>query len=68
MYFDSISAALQMEGHGAFVWSAYLISFLVVVLMILAPRARQRKLLGHLKAQQRRLAGQPVADNPRTPE
>ena len=68
MYFDSISAALHMEGHGAFVWSAYLISLLVVTLMILAPRARQRKLLGHLKAQQRRLAGQPAADKSRTPE
>ena len=68
MYFDSISAALHMEGHGAFVWSAYLISLLVVAAMILAPRARQRKLLGDLKAQQRRLDGQPVADKPRTPE
>ena len=68
MYFDSISAALHMEGHGAFVWSAYLISLLVVALMILAPRARERKLIGHLKAQHRRQAGQPVADKPRTPE
>jgi len=68
MYFDSLSAALQMEGHGAFVWSAYLISLLVIALMILAPRARARKLLGHLKAQHRRQAGQPIADKPRTPE
>ena len=68
MYFDSLSAALQMEGHGAFVWSAYLISLLVVALMILAPLARERKLIGHLKAQHRRQAGQPIADKPRTPE
>ena len=68
MYFDSLSAALHMEGHGAFVWAAYLISLLVVLLMILAPRARERKLLGHLKAQHRRMAGQPVADKPITAE
>ncbi|MGB0765236.1 MAG: heme exporter protein CcmD, partial [Luminiphilus sp.] len=40
MYFDSVTAALNMEGHGAFVWSAYGITFLVLAFMLLQPLLR----------------------------
>ena len=42
MYFDSLGAALAMDGHGAFVWSAYLITMLVLATILLAPRRRRR--------------------------
>ncbi len=54
MYFDSVSAALAMGGHGAFVWSAYLISTLVVIATLLGPWRRQRKFLQQLAARIKR--------------
>tara|TARA_R110000772_G_scaffold58539_8_gene132740 strand:- start:8031 stop:8234 length:204 start_codon:yes stop_codon:yes gene_type:complete len=60
MYFDSVAAALQMDGHGAFVWSAYFITIGVVVLMVYAPRRREKRFLRQLEGQIRRSEG----DNP----
>ena len=54
MYFDSLGAALSMDGHGAYVWSAYAISLLVLVLLVRAPRRRQRTFLRHLAGEQKR--------------
>ena len=54
MYFDSVEAALSMAGHGGYVWSAYTISLLVVALILLAPRRRQRKFLRRLAGEQKR--------------
>ena len=54
MYFDSVQAALSMDGHGGFVWSAYGICLLVLMLILLAPRRRQRKLLRRLAGEQKR--------------
>ncbi|MBT4521474.1 MAG: heme exporter protein CcmD, partial [Halieaceae bacterium] len=45
MFFDSFSAALHMGGHGGFVWSAYLITLLVVIILLVAPWRRERALL-----------------------
>lgn len=57
MYFESLSAALAMEGHGMYVWSAYFICVLVIVAILVRPWRRQRKFLqnksGELKRQQR---------------
>jgi len=61
MYFDSVGAALAMDGHGAFVWSAYAISLLVVLFILVAPRRRQRKFLRQLAAEQKRLQRGPNA-------
>ena len=54
MYFDSVYDALLMEGHGGFVWSAYLFTALVLTLVLLGPRIKERKILARLKAEQRR--------------
>ncbi len=57
MYFASACAALQMEGHGGYVWSAYLIAVVVLAVVIILPRRRAkafvRQLQGTLKRQQR---------------
>ncbi len=54
MYFDSINAAVAMEGHGVYVWSAYAITLVVVLLILLAPRRRQQKFLRQLSGEQKR--------------
>ena len=61
MYFDSLAAALAMEGHGGFVWSAYGICLAVLVLILLAPRRRQKKLLLQLAGEQKRQSSSPTA-------
>lgn len=54
MYFDDFSAALNMDGHGAFVWSAYLITTFVVLALLAAPRRRQQKFLRQLAGELKR--------------
>ncbi len=60
MYFHSLDAVLHMDGHGAFVWSAYLITAAVVTVMLLAPRRRQRRFLRQLAGELRRQQGRSV--------
>ena len=54
MYFDSLRAALLMEGHGAFVWSAYAMSSLVIAVLLIVPLRRRRALLNRLASESRR--------------
>ncbi len=61
MYFDTLDAVLHMDGHGAFVWSAYLITAVVVTLLLVAPRRRQRRFLRQLAGEVRRRQRGPVA-------
>ncbi len=37
MYFDSVADALAMGGHGAFVWGADVITFLIIFFVLLRP-------------------------------
>ncbi|MDP5063387.1 MAG: heme exporter protein CcmD [Haliea sp.] len=57
MYFESLSAVLQMDGHGTFVWSAYFITLGVIVSMIYVPRRREKRFLRQLGGQIRRSEG-----------
>ena len=36
MYFESLAAAWDMDGHGLYVWSAYALTALPLVLMAVA--------------------------------
>ena len=58
MYFDSVTAALTMDGHGAFVWSAYVITFLVLAFMLVQPLLRGRRLARAIRAEQQRQAAE----------
>jgi heme exporter protein D len=53
MYFESFSAAIDMAGHGGYVWSAYAISLVVIGYLLIAPRLRgqrlQRQIAGELR-------------------
>lgn len=54
MYFDSIQAALAMDGHGTFVWAAYAITLAVLALMLWLPARRERWLRRELAGNFRR--------------
>ena len=60
MYFDSLDGLLHMDGHGGFVWAAYIITCTVVALLLLAPRRRQRRFLRQLAGELRRQQGAAV--------
>ena len=64
MYFESFSAAIDMAGHGGYVWSAYAISLVVIGYLLIAPRLRgqrlQRQIMGELR---RNSSAKPVHDS-----
>lgn len=66
MYFDSLRALLDMDGHGLYVWSAYGISLMVMILLVLAPFRRRRRLLVAIRASQRREAAAAARFMPQT--
>ena len=43
MRFESLSDLWSMHGHGAFVWSAYAIALVVLIAIVCAPLARQKR-------------------------
>ena len=57
MYFDSVHALLTMDGHGVYVWSAYLVTIAVIAATLLAPRYRRKRLLQQLTAELKRTKG-----------
>jgi heme exporter protein D len=59
MYFDSLQAALSMDGHGAYVWTAYLMTLLVLAIMLILPIRRQKALLREVAGSARRAQGKP---------
>jgi len=44
MYFESLQDLLFMNGHGAYVWSAYTIGFAVLAVLIWQPLNRHAQL------------------------
>ncbi len=60
MYFDSLAAALSMDGHGGYVWTAYGICLVVLAVILLAPRRRQKRFLRQLAGEQKRGQGSPT--------
>ncbi len=54
MYFESVQAAITMDGHGAYVWAAYGITALVLVQLLLWPFRGRQRFLRELRAEQRR--------------
>lgn len=59
MYFDSLHALLTMEGHGVYVWTAYLVSTTVIAIVLLAPWYRRKRFLQQLAAELSRAQGVP---------
>jgi heme exporter protein D len=63
MYFDSLHALLTMDGHGVYVWSAYLVTIAVIAVTLLAPRFRHKRLLQQLPGELKRARSAPGADS-----
>jgi len=57
MYFDSLSAALHMEGHGMYVWLAYGVTLVVIATILLAPLRRRKRQLRAIAGELRRARG-----------
>ncbi|MEP5764511.1 MAG: heme exporter protein CcmD [Halieaceae bacterium] len=57
MQFDSLAAALAMDGHGAYVWFVALVTFAVIAGLLLLPSLSSRRFLreqdGILRREQR---------------
>ena len=54
MYFESLAAVWHMDGHGFYVWLAYALTALPLVLMVWLPLKRIRQHWRWLQAEQRR--------------
>jgi len=59
MYFDSIEALLNMNGHGGYVWAAYLISIVVIAAILIAPVRRRKNILQQLAGELKRKQAEP---------
>lgn len=59
MYFDSLHALLTMDGHGFYVWTAYLVTLVVVALTLISPLRRRKRFLQQLAAELKRNQGAP---------
>ena len=51
--FENIPSFISMGGHGVYVWACYIITFIVLTLLVLAPFWQKKHLLKQLKHQQR---------------
>ena len=56
MYFESLAAVWHMDGHGFYVWLAYALTALPLVIMVWLPLKRMRQHWHWLQAEQRRVA------------
>jgi heme exporter protein D len=54
MYFESLAAVWHMDGHGFYVWLAYALTALPLVIMVWLPLKRMRQHWRWLRAEQRR--------------
>lgn len=62
-HFESVSAFLDMGGHGLFVWSAYGITIAIMLWLLLAPVARSRTLTRQIHRHQQRAHSQNVSEH-----
>lgn len=60
MYFDSWSGFLAMEGHGLYVWSAYIVAMLVIAYNLVAPLLAKRLVVAQVRRQERLVRSQVV--------
>jgi len=51
VYFESLSQALHMAGHGGYVWTVVALSALVIAGLLLGPAMASRRTLAQLRLQ-----------------
>lgn len=52
MYFVSWQALWDMSGHGSYVWSAYAISFLIILTLVIHPLRKKQQVLRAIQQRQ----------------
>ncbi len=57
MYFDNLQSLLHMDGHGVYVWAAYLVTIVVIAAVLSIPVRSSRRFLLQLGAEGRRSQG-----------
>ena len=57
MYFESFSALLTMDGHGPYVWTAYAVTFTVLIGLVISPLLKKRRFIQQQRMQLRREQG-----------
>lgn len=57
MYFESFTQFVLMDGHGAFVWSAYAVCLVVTIVCIVQPLRRYRTELDRIASSERAAQG-----------
>lgn len=61
-YFDSWSSFFMMEGHGPYVWAAFLITWAVLIYLLVSPVLAHRRWLRREAQRQRRSVAQNRAE------
>ena len=61
MQFDSLSDAIAMGGHGPYVWGAYAITLVVVMIILVRPIMATRQLQGEIRRASARQSAQSVS-------
>ena len=61
MQFDSFSDAIAMGGHGPYVWGAYAITLVVVMIILVRPIMATRQLRGEIRRASARQSAQSVS-------
>lgn len=59
MYFESVDALINMDGHGVFVWAAYAVTAFVIGILLVFPVRRRRRFLRQLSGELKRSAKVP---------
>ena len=54
MYFESLQAVIGMDGHGVFVWPAYIVTAVVIASIFIAPSRKRKRTLKELAGAMRR--------------
>lgn len=49
MYFETIQQLIHMDGHGIYVWSAFVISLFVMIGLIVRPLCQTKKEFNHIR-------------------
>ena len=49
MYFDSIQQLVYMDGHGVYVWSAFIITMVVMLGLIIKPLCQKKQELKNIR-------------------
>lgn len=57
MYFESLQALLSMDGHGVYVWTAYLVTIATIAFVMIAPVRRRKRFIANLAATLKRTPG-----------